>query len=205
LRQRVPNIIHDGTALFVGALALLSVVFGLGLFGNPLINSFNVGGSVFNLILLGYLVPAALAAALALYSRGRRPAAYSQLAAIVAVALTLAYLTLQVRRFFHGPILTVGPTTGAEQYTYSTVWLMFGVILLIVGAAMKSQAVRLASAAVVILTVFKVFFVDLAGVTGIWQALSFLGLGVVLMGIGVFYQRVLFPRRPPPDPPPAQS
>jgi len=38
--------------------------------------------------------------------------------------------------------------------------------------------------------------------TGIFQALSFLGLGAVLMGIAWFYQQLLFPRRVPAAPGP---
>jgi uncharacterized membrane protein len=102
-----------------------------------------------------------------------------------------------VRTLFHGAVLTLGPATNAEQYAYSAVWLIFGVVLLAVGIWLRSQAVRLASAAVVVLTVFKVFFVDMRDLTGIWQALSFIGLGVVLIGIAWFYQRLLFPRRAP--------
>jgi uncharacterized membrane protein len=94
-------------------------------------------------------------------------------------------------------VLTVGPTTDAEQYTYSAAWLTFGVVLLAIGIALRSQAVRYASAAVVIVTVLKVFLIDMRDLTGIWQALSFIGLGAVLMGIGWFYQRLLFPRRRP--------
>jgi uncharacterized membrane protein len=60
--------------------------------------------------------------------------------------------------------------------------------------------VRIASAAVVVLTVLKVFFVDMSDLTGLWQALSVLGLGIVLLGIGWFYQRLLFPRRLQPSP-----
>jgi uncharacterized membrane protein len=60
--------------------------------------------------------------------------------------------------------------------------------------------VRIASAAVVVLTVLKVFFVDMRDLTGLWQALSVLGLGIVLLGIGWFYQRLLFPRRLQPSP-----
>jgi uncharacterized membrane protein len=81
------------------------------------------------------------------------------------------------------------------------------VALLVVGVFFRSQAVRLASAAVVILAVLKVFFVDMRDLTGFYQAISFIGLGAVLMGIGLFYQRLLFPRRttpgaamPPPQP-----
>jgi uncharacterized membrane protein len=39
-----------------------------------------------------------------------------------------------------------------------------------------------------------VFLHDLAGVQGIYRALSFIGLGLVLMGIGWLYQRLLFPQ-----------
>ena len=83
----------------------------------------------------------------------------------------------------------------AEQYTYSTVWLGFGVALLMAGFFLRSQPARLASAAVVAITIGKVFLVDLAGLTGIFCALSFIGLGAVLVGIGWLYQRLLFPSR----------
>ena len=202
LRQRTHSIIHDIGALIIAALTLGGIVFGLGFAGNPMIWPYNVGGSVFNLILLGYGLPALLTAALALVTRGQRPLAYSQFAAVIAVALALAYLSLQVRRYFHGEVLTIGRTTDAEQYTYSAVWLIFGVALLAVGLVLKSQAVRLASAAVVVLTVLKVFLVDMRDLTGIWQSISLIGLGIVLMGIGLFYQRLLFPRRTPAAPTP---
>ncbi|MPZ37783.1 MAG: DUF2339 domain-containing protein [Rhizobiales bacterium] len=197
LRQRTGSIIHNAGALIIAALAFAAIVFGLAFVANPMIWPYDVGGGFFNLILLGYGLPAVLAATLALVTRGHRPPAYSQFAALVAVALALAYLSLQVRRTFHGPVLAVGPTTDAEQYAYSAVWLIFGVLLLAIGVALKSQAVRLASAAVVILTVLKVFFVDMRDLTGFYQAISFIGLGAVLMGIGLFYQRLLFPRRAP--------
>ena len=71
-------------------------------------------------------------------------------------------------------------------------WLAFGVLLLLAGIALKSQPARFASAAVVILTIGKVFLYDLAGVQGVYRALSFICLGLVLMGIGWLYQRLLF-------------
>jgi uncharacterized membrane protein len=183
-------------------LALAAIVFGLAIINNPLFTGEPVGGRFFNLILLGYALPAVLATALGLITRGRRPQAYSATFAVVAVGLALAYFTLEVRRLYHGPALTIGPTTDAEQYTYSAVWLAFGVALLAAGISLQSQAVRFASAAVVVLSVCKVFFVDMRDLTGIYQALSFIGLGVVLIGIGWFYQRLLFPRRRLPNPAP---
>jgi len=103
------------------------------------------------------------------------------------------YLGLEIRTLYHGAVLTRGVTTDAEQYTYSAVWLIFGVLLLMAGFMLRSQPARLASAAVIALTIGKVFLVDMADLTGIFRALSFIGLGVVLVGIGWLYQRMLFP------------
>ena len=108
--------------------------------------------------------------------------------------LALAYLSLQIRALYHGPVLTEDATSDAEQYTYSAVWLAFGVALLSAGIRLRSLPLRIASAAVVLLTVLKVFLIDMSDLTGIYRALSFLGLGTVLIGIGWFYQRLLFPR-----------
>jgi uncharacterized membrane protein len=92
-------------------------------------------------------------------------------------------------------VIAFGYTSDAEQYTYSVVWLGFGIILLFVGIALRSQPVRLASAAVVLLTTGKVFIVDMGDLTGVFRALSFIGLGLVLVAIGRLYQKLLFPRR----------
>ena len=150
-----------------------------------------------NLILLGYGLPAVLRRSLALITRGVRPQAYSAVAAVTAVALALAYLSLEVRTLYHGPVLNRGPTTDAEQYTYSAVWLAFGVALLLVGICLRSQAgaARLRRGG----------HPDRAqGVPGRHArpdrhlpGLSFIGLGLVLLGIGWLYQRLLFPRRAP--------
>jgi hypothetical protein len=66
------------------------------------------------------------------------------------------YLSLEVRVFFTAEARR-RPHPSAEGYTYSAVWLAFGVVLLIVGIFLRSQPVRLCSAAVVLLTVGKVF------------------------------------------------
>jgi uncharacterized membrane protein len=197
VRLRTGSVVHNVGALVIAALTLVAIVLGLALAENPMVTGAPVGGPFINLILLGYGLPAVLAAALALVSRGVRPKQYSATAAVTAVALALFYLSLEVRTLFHGEVLTRDPTSDAEQYTYSAVWLAFGVVLLAVGVLLRSQAVRFASAAVVVLTVLKVFLIDMRDLTGIYQGLSFIGLGVVLLGIGWLYQRLLFPRRTP--------
>jgi uncharacterized membrane protein len=66
------------------------------------------------------------------------------------------------------------------------------VLLLVIGILANSQRARLASAVVIALTIGKVFLIDLSTLTGVYRALSFMGLGLVLVAIGWFYQKVLF-------------
>ncbi len=192
VRGRTRSITHDIGALVIAALALVGIVVGLLFAELPLSTGEPVGGLVINLILLGYGLPAVLAIVLALVTRTTRPLAFRAVAVAVSVALALVYLSLEVTRFYQGPVLSFGPTTDAEQYTYSVVWLAFGVMLLVAGMLLRSQQARLASAAVILITVAKVFVVDMSGLEGVWRALSFIGLGLVLVGIGWLYQRLLF-------------
>ena len=196
LRVKSGSIVHNLGAQLLAAIVFIMILFSLGVSDNPFFTGEPVGGRFVNLILLGYGLPAVLAGVLAVITRGNRPYWYSATAAATALALALAYLSLEICTLFHGPILTEGVTSDAEQYSYSAVWLLFGVALLAAGILLRSLPLRAASAAVVVLTVLKVFLIDMSDLTGIYRALSFLGLGAVLIGIGWFYQRLLFPRAP---------
>jgi uncharacterized membrane protein len=192
LRQRTGNIVHNAGALIVAALAFCLVVGVLLGPDNPRISGLPVGGPVLNLVLLGYGLPAVLAATLAVIARHTRPMPYRMVAAGAAVTLALTYVTLQIMRIYHGEALT-GAISDAESYTFSAAWLALGVALLFIALPLDSKPTRLASAAVVTITTAKVFLFDLANLAGFWRALSFIGLGLVLVGIGYLYQRVLFP------------
>jgi len=198
LRLRTGSIIHNVAALIIAALTLAAIVFGLLIADMPLSTRVPVGGTFFNLILLGYGLPALLAFVLALVTRTTRPMAWRAIAAGTSVLLALVYLSLEVMRLYHGPVIAEGAISDAEQYTLSAVWLTFGVALLIAGLLIESKPARLASAAVIVATVVKVFVIDLAHLAGIWRALSFIGLGLVLVAIGYLYQRLLYPRGRPP-------
>jgi uncharacterized membrane protein len=198
IRERTGSPVHDIGAIVVAALALVLAVSGLLFRWNPLLTPERIEAPFINLLLLAYGLPAVLAIALALIAKTTRPIEYRASAAASAVALALTYLTLQVRRFFQGPDLNIlRSASDAELWSYSAVWLAFGVALLLLGILIRSQPARLASAAIILLTVLKVFLYDLSGIGGAWRAFSFIGLGGVLMGIGWLYQRLLFPPRPP--------
>jgi uncharacterized membrane protein len=193
IRGRSGSIIHNIGALVVAGPTFCVILFDLVIAVGPRFGDRPVGGLFFNAILLAYGAPAVLAIILALIARTTRPLAYRVVAVGTAVILALFYLTFEVRRFFHGEILS-GPTSDAEQYCYSSAWLAFGIALLAVGFVLRSQPARLLALGVITLTVAKVFIIDTARISGIYRALSVIGLGVVLLGIGFLYQRLLFPR-----------
>ena len=205
LRIRTGSIVHNVCAVLLTAFAGLAAVFGLMLLETPILWPTNVGGAFFNLLLLAYALPAVLALLLSYAVAGRRVASYGNTIAAGALVLALTYVTFEIRRLYHGPVLTRGDTTGVEQYTYSIAWLAFGVALLGIGIVFNSQRARLASAAVIALTILKAFVIDMSTLTGVYRALSFMCLGLVLVAIGWLYQRILFRRQAPPPVPVAQQ
>src|ERR1700722_19071201 len=105
VRGRTGSIVHNAGALLIAALTLIAVVAVLLAAWGAHFNGIPVGGAFFNLILLGYGLPAVLAIMLALIARTTRPIAYRIAATTTAVMLALFYLTLEAKRLFHGPVL----------------------------------------------------------------------------------------------------
>jgi uncharacterized membrane protein len=174
-------------------VASLALCAGGLLIENPLLTDEPIpGGPVFNALILAYLLPSLLAAGLALVERRAKPRFYSLSSAILSLFLFSAYVGLEIRRLFVGPELALwrGFTQG-EQWSYSVALLVTGIILLGLGLLRNNRFARLASAAYLVLAVLKVFIVDLANLEGVMRALSFIGLGLVLIGIGLVYQRLL--------------
>ena len=64
-------------------------------------------------------------------------------------------------------------------------------LLLALGLFFRSFVLRVASAVLIVIAVAKVFLFDMSELEGVLRALSFIGLGGVLIGIGLFYQRLL--------------
>ena len=200
LRIHTGSIVHNVAAVLLTLFAGLVGVFGLLLLENPMLSWITLTGRFINLLLLAYALPAVLMLLLSYAVAGRRPAVYANTIAAGALVFALSYLTLEIRRLYHGANIIEGLTGDAEQYTYSIAWLIFGVVLLGVGILVNSQRARLASAVVIALTILKAFVVDMSTLTGVYRALSFICLGLVLVAIGWLYQRILFRRRPPPLP-----
>ncbi|MEM7427644.1 MAG: DUF2339 domain-containing protein [Pseudomonadota bacterium] len=183
-------------AMAAMGVSLLSILFGSLFVFSPLMASWNVvkGGPIFNTLLLGYFAPGLFLGLIAWLQQERRPGWYVKTLGGVSLLLLITYLTMMVRFFFEGGDrmhLFTHPVSNIEQYVHSIVWLAFGIALLVGGLVFKNRELRIGSAAVMVLTVAKVFFVDMSELEGILRALSFVGLGAVLIGMGLVYQRVL--------------
>jgi len=194
----------------VTAVAVAALVAGSLLYANPLLSAQELGWwPLFNWLIPAYAAPALLAAPLSRDLRDpQRPWIALSLSSL-AVLLGFAFVTLELRQWFHGSRIDFGPVTSAENYAYSVGWILYGVALLVAGIVRGGPTLRWASAAVVLLAIGKVFLLDAAVLTGLYRVASFLGLGLSLMAIGYVYQRVLF-RRPaepllPVSPPPTRS
>lgn len=191
-----PRSLFSIAAMAAMAISLISLVFG-SLFGlNPVLNDDVVvqGGFVFNSLLLAYLLPGAFLGAIAWLQQQKRPDWYLKILGGVSLTLLIAYVSTMVRFAYHGGeemSVWFNAILSTEQYTYSFVWLLFGIALLVGGMIFKIRELRIGSAAVMMLTVAKVFLIDMSALEGILRALSFVGLGAVLIGMGLVYQRVL--------------
>ncbi|WP_193175628.1 DUF2339 domain-containing protein [Oricola nitratireducens] len=185
--------VYDVASLVAGGLSAAMIAIGLFVVHNPLLTGSGVGdGAVLNVLLPAYLVTGALAGVVALMARPIRPRWYTLAYALLAGLLVFAYFTMMTRHAFQGSRIGMWHrTSDMEFWTYSAVWLVLGAALLLAGLFLKSMPLRLASAAVIALTICKVFLLDMTALTGALRAFSFIGLGVSLLAIGRFYQRIL--------------
>ena len=191
LRSPSPVFRHGSMVAGVVSAAFIAIQHFIVL--NPLFTNEPVGPiPLVDLLLLGYLLPGLGAVAVALFARGRRPRWYVAMLALLSATLGFAWATLSLRRAFQGEHIGLANGMGqVETYAYSALWLALGVLVLLAGVRMRSQALRIASAIVIAVAVGKVFLFDMSELQGVLRALSFIGLGAVLIGIGLFYQRLL--------------
>lgn len=192
-RQLRGPVLEAATYAFSG-LALAFAVLGLGIGQNPYFSGERVAGPIIlNSLALAYLAPGIMALYLARISQGVRSELFVRIAGIVGLVLVVLYVTLEVRHIFQGAFIGASRRTGsAEVWGYTVAWLLLGVVLLGYGLYRDLVMPRIASAALIVAAALKVVMIDLAGISGLWRALSFLCLGAVLIGIGLVYQRLIF-------------
>jgi uncharacterized membrane protein len=202
LSVRRPSPVFGQGTLAVGGLGLLVAGIGLLVVQNPAVSGEPVtGGANDWRLALGYLGPAALSLLLAVVALRRpdRPTLYAAVAAGLSGCLAFTWVTLAIRAAWHtGDLrLAAAGIEEGELYAYSVAWLACAIALLGAGVVLRFAPLRMVAAGLVAAVVAKVFLVDTAGLTGALRAVSFIGLGLVLVLVGLGYQKLL--RTRPPD------
>ncbi len=153
------------------------------------------GWPVLNLLVPAFALPGLFLAAqsAAHHRHGRATAA--TLTGLAAMGAAFVWVTAEARRSVRGPDLGTGPASDTEMWAYSVAWIGLALVLLVWGVLRRRASVRYVSLGLLLLSVAKVFLVDLGQLTGAMRAASLIGLGVALIGVALFYQRFVFERR----------
>jgi uncharacterized membrane protein len=180
---RVSKLLRSLLALVYGGVALLSIL-ALFVLTNPLLSAVETvaGPLILDSLAAAYL-PLALVFAVAAWRlrssrRWVRPSF-----AVVASFLAAFYVALEIRRFWRGDDLSLPGVTDPELYSYTVAMLLAAAGVLILAFWRRSVALRKLAMAGVVLTIAKVFLLDMSGLSGLMRVFSFMGLGLSLVGL----------------------
>ena len=114
-----------------------------------------------------------------------------------AVILLFLLLNIEIADFYStGRTIAFNFTaTLAQDLTYTLGWAVFAVALLAAGIMLRNQPARIASLALLVVTIFKCFFHDLARLGGLYRVASFVGLAVCLALVTLVLQKFVLSAR----------
>ncbi|MBX2853864.1 MAG: DUF2339 domain-containing protein [Rhodobacteraceae bacterium] len=177
-------------ATISGGAAALALAALLGP-ANPVMSGVLVGSvPILDKLALAYLAPAALLVIGAVIARA---AGYPRLRAFLgggAGLYGLLWALLETRRLWQGPDLSLEGVSSGELYSYSVVLLAAAMAFSLIGVSRGLSWARRAGLALAAAAIVKVFFIDIAGLDGLWRAASFLGLGLALVGLAWAYRKL---------------
>jgi uncharacterized membrane protein len=122
-----------------------------------------------------------------LASRYFEPDLRAFFALLAGVGLWL-FVSLEIRHLWQGRLDIFDAVKDGELYTYSVVWMLMAVGTMLLGTLYGRLAVYRAGLTLLALVILKIFFVDMGGLTGLLRALSFMGLGLSLLGLAFAHQ-----------------
>ncbi len=113
------------------------------------------------------------------------------------ILLLFLLVNIEIADFYStGATITFNFTaTLAQDLTYTLAWALFGVALLAAGIAIHSQSARIASLALLAITIFKCFIHDLARLGGLYLVASLVGLAVCLALVAMALQKFVLSAR----------
>ena len=145
---------------------------------------------IFNWVLLIWFVPSLLALWLASLVKPLN-AKLSQITLGVSGLLALLAINTLIRQYWQGGFIYLDKATSdAELYSYSVIWLLLGALVVIAGHLKQLRLLQNVGLGVLGAVIVKVFLIDMANLTGLLKALSFIGLGLSLVGLSWLFQKL---------------
>ncbi len=162
----------------------------LSLIESPFIAQVDTGShAVINWMLVLWVVPAYTLVLLNFLNRFNNKVRISLY--VIAAFMTANYVNGLIRSLFHdGNLLWYTPLPQGELYTYSIVWLMVATGIIIAGTRLHARVALMCGFGLLAAVIMKAFLVDMANLEGLLRALSFIGLGLCLVGIGWLFQKL---------------
>ncbi len=113
------------------------------------------------------------------------------------VILVFLLLNIEIADFYSiGPAIAFNfSATLAQDLTYTLAWALFAVLLLSAGIAVRSQPARIASPALLAVTIFKCFIFDLKRLSELYRVASFFGLALCLALVALALQKFVLSLR----------
>ncbi len=113
--------------------------------------------------------------------------------ALQSISLGVMILTVlaTIRQAVQGNLVSGAAIETGENYLYSAGLLALSIAWLILGIKRGTKLLRVAGLSLLTVVTLKVFLIDAAALTGLLRILSFLGLGIALIGIGWAYGRLM--------------
>ncbi|PHI36102.1 hypothetical protein CBQ28_15665 [Pseudoalteromonas sp. GCY] len=170
-------------------LASLLIHADISFANNPFFDRQYIGDSVFNWLLLQWLAPACVLAIMLQFKL--IPPQFKRLVYGLIAVLGVLFINGEIRALFHEGFLVLSmPMEQSELYTYSIVWLLISTVLIFVAKRIEHKVLINAGFAGLAIVILKAFVVDMANLEGLLRALSFIGLGLCLVGIGWLFQKM---------------
>jgi hypothetical protein len=199
LYRKIPHkgLLYFSSALFAAVFVRLAFI--------PAVLNYEPRGGlrIWNWYLYAYLVPAlSMLSGGRLFSKTKDELSYpglrmSRLLPAGGVLLIFLLLNIEIADFYSiGPTITFNfSATLAQDLTYTLAWALFAVCLLGAGIVVHSQPARIASLALLAVTIFKCFIFDLRKLSELYRVASFLGLAVCLALVALALQKFVLAAR----------
>lgn len=141
--------------------------------------------------LVNLLLPAMVApAVLMMLARKLAVAPMTRWSGLAVAGTVFMLVNFEIRHLWQGSISLLPATGNGELYSYSIVWLLIAMGLMLGIIWHQRSLLYRVGMALLVLVIGKIFLWDMAGLEGLWRVASFMGLGLALLALGYLHQRL---------------